>query len=333
MSRLKHLSYCDIRADTALSDVENFILDQITEQEMNAPDKRLLLNNVKLFYELIKAKKKLLKHIQQRSDTVHSSNSSVADGGTPEDDKSVDDSSSSSNESGSSVNNDVEIVLVARGSISGCWETGSSVVDHPGINDVVLYQPWNCALDANAAFAICSGSLKPSGRNFKHCIHYSRDGRPKRCCQQQGLNYLTRAKQAKIPQIFVQACLMDRKNLGEVSCQLGSHDKFDNTENQLQRFILPYAVRVSEGPHFGRVPLSIVCQAIGAVCSMFNLTATIHMVCDLTSDKLDQVKHVKQYCHVISDVPDQQPTMTCTIQGTDLSAFTNAIRPFLCVPH
>jgi hypothetical protein len=94
---------------------------------------------------------------------------------------------------------------------------------------------------------------------------------------------MTRAKQAKIPQICVQACAMADRDLQMVRRLLGEHEKFDDAENQPLRFVLPYAVSASDGQYFHRVPLSVVCQAVGAVCRMFSLTATIHVVCNLTA--------------------------------------------------
>jgi hypothetical protein len=179
----------------------------------------------------------------------------------------------------------------------------------------------NCALDAAAAHAICRGALKPSGRQFKHCIHHILN-QSRGYCQQKVFNHMTRAKQAKIPQICVEACAMENRDLWTVRHRLGEHEKFDDAENLPLRFILPYAVGTCDAQYFHRVPLSAVCQAVGAVCRMFSLTATIHVVCNLTGDSLDRVRQVTQYCHVISDIPDQRPTMTrlhCFSRCVDLT--------------
>jgi hypothetical protein len=114
---------------------------------------------------------------------------------------------------------------------------------------------------------------------------------------------------------------------------VGRHEKFDYAEGQSLRFVLPYAVRISESPYFSRVPLSVICQAIGAVCHLFDLTATIHMACDLTFEHFHEVRPVEQYCYVLSDNPDQHPTMTCSINDADLSEFKDAVKPFLGAQH
>jgi len=199
MAHLERLQCLDVTVSAELSETESFILNSICEQQMNGRNDRELVYNIKLFYDVLKVKLKRVKGM--KDDEWASKVRSIRPNGVESHSTEAYEDSDSDNATseGPSVTYDsVDIMLIARGSIPGDswqWETGASLVDHPGINDVTLYQPWNCAMDADVAHQVCRRVLKPTSRDFRHCVHSSTNGQSKLNCTQKRWNFMTRAKQ------------------------------------------------------------------------------------------------------------------------------------------
>ena len=332
MAHLDRLQVGDVTINTELSETESFIINSVyNEPNMITPNSRLLLNNVKLFYDLIKVKLKL---IRTRHDQDVSGSGSQVNEAFDDSDSDNAAGASDGSQIGPSVTEDsVDIVLIARASIPGddrwAWETGSALVDHPGINDVTFYQPWNCALDADVVHAVCRGELKASSRNFEHCVHFGPRGQSRLNCSQKCWNCMTRAKQTQIPRVVVDPVLMSDVELCALNSSLCRFDKSD--DDGTVRLVVPYAVDASDSRSYDRVPLSIVSQAVGAACQVLDLTATVHVLCDLTvTDRPSHVSEIKQYCYVTSDGTDGRPTMTCRLTDpAGMTEFRQTVSRFL----
>ncbi|XP_034566412.1 uncharacterized protein LOC117831716 [Notolabrus celidotus] len=61
---------------------------------------------------------------------------------------------------------EIDIIFVAHGSIEEPLMSASSLLPLSTIEDVVLYSPWNCAIDSCSAYGIATGNLEPEQRVF-----------------------------------------------------------------------------------------------------------------------------------------------------------------------
>ncbi|XP_030636213.1 uncharacterized protein LOC115817109 [Chanos chanos] len=60
----------------------------------------------------------------------------------------------------------IHIVFVAHGRITGNRVPASRLLPLKSIDDVVLYSPWNCSIDAKVAAGIALGTIDPDSRAF-----------------------------------------------------------------------------------------------------------------------------------------------------------------------
>ncbi len=76
----------------------------------------------------------------------------------------------------------IHIIFVAHGSIEESMVPSSCLLPLPTIKDVLLYSPWNCYIDANAAYGIATGHIEPQDREFKcgnkNCQFPDKDHQP-----------------------------------------------------------------------------------------------------------------------------------------------------------
>ncbi|CAK6980500.1 PREDICTED: uncharacterized protein LOC106910865 isoform X2 [Scomber scombrus] len=60
----------------------------------------------------------------------------------------------------------IDIIFVAHGCISDSMIPARWLLPWSSINDVILYSPWNCAINADVAYGVATGRIKPQHRVF-----------------------------------------------------------------------------------------------------------------------------------------------------------------------
>ncbi|XP_030264020.1 uncharacterized protein LOC115575815 isoform X1 [Sparus aurata] len=64
------------------------------------------------------------------------------------------------------LDKDFDIIFVAHGEIDSFMFSANYLMPLPSIRDVVLYSPWNCAINADVAYGVATGSIQPHHRVF-----------------------------------------------------------------------------------------------------------------------------------------------------------------------
>lgn len=167
---------------------------------------------------------------------------------------------------------DVDIVFCGHGSIigdirypAGCLTLLST------IEDVVLYSPWNCAVNAKVVYGIATGAIQPSNRAFIP-EHNRPPTLPPRW------NSMRNARTQQIPEIMFkpvgqeERAWQDFLSLGTV---IGRN-----------RIFLPYVRPADADPlFFPETPFFVLTLALSVVLMVFtDVKATIHLAACLGRD-------------------------------------------------
>ncbi|XP_034567795.1 uncharacterized protein LOC117832678 [Notolabrus celidotus] len=64
----------------------------------------------------------------------------------------------------------IDIIFMAHGAIRDSLIPACCLLPLPTVTDVILYSPWNCTLNADAAYGIAAGVMKPQHRVFNCSI-------------------------------------------------------------------------------------------------------------------------------------------------------------------
>ncbi|KAL7843475.1 hypothetical protein AOLI_G00249870 [Acnodon oligacanthus] len=158
---------------------------------------------------------------------------------------------------------DMHIVFVSHGSIDDRFVPAASLL-LPNIIDTVLYSPWNCGIDANAAYGIAQGCITLQQRRFlsrqAYTYHYPLP---------QYWNSMRRSIHC-IPQILLGPVGQEElvwNNFHEIG---GSLQSFD-------RIIIPYVVPENMKIIFPVLHFQTVISVLSLVLMITGRRATVHL--------------------------------------------------------
>lgn len=192
----------------------------------------------------------------------------------------------------------IHIVFVAHGGIVDRFMPAGVLVPTPNIRDTILYSPWNCRIDANAAFAIAQGNIHASDRAFFNIAH----------CQPIPLpdhwNSMRRSQESghKIPEI----------RLSPVTPEDGAWRRFYqlmvNRGLEIEgRVIIPYLVPKDQVEAYGEIPLYMFIFLTSFLLKLSNKSATVHLAACLS-----RIQLVRQYAYT-----SDRMSMTVRIDDQD----------------
>ncbi|XP_056094789.1 uncharacterized protein LOC130073415 [Rhinichthys klamathensis goyatoka] len=169
----------------------------------------------------------------------------------------------------------IHIVFVGHGSIVDQFMPSAVLVPTPNIIDTILYSPWNCAIDANAAYAIAQGSIRVTDREFYNnskTAYYEPIPLPDRWNSM-------RASLHNIPGILL-APLTPEEGAWALF-----HQFWMNRSMEIEdRVIIPYLVPQCLVNAFGKIPLYMFIFATSFLLMLSNKTATVHLAACLVRD-------------------------------------------------
>ncbi|XP_060939743.1 uncharacterized protein LOC133017633 [Limanda limanda] len=192
---------------------------------------------------------------------------------------------------------EVDIIFLAHGSITQPMIPASCLRPCSNIQDVLLYSPWNCLLNADAAYGIATGLMQPGHRNFI-CV----SGRGCKCYERHwpvklppGWNSMEKAGQ--IPNIMVSTITdpADRAwtTFVDLTETYGSPKK--------GRIVVPFIL----GGWAVTVPFFIVTWVMSLVLFIFQIKATVHLAACLghgsTCWKLPRHLLENQYSYTVDN--------------------------------
>ena len=205
--------------------------------------------------------------------------------------------------------NSVHITFVAHGFIRDSMIPASCLLPLSSITDVILYSPWNCAIDADVAYGVATGRIKPQHRLF-YCGEKESCGVPGEKHQPTKLpdcwNSMKKAGDQKIPNIILSPLILPKD---------GAWERFEFLTKQhgqpgRNRIVIPFILPAGSSS-LERVPFFIVTLALSLVLLSSRFKATVHLTACLsdssTKKKFDQEYLKQQYACCINDT-----TMTCS---------------------
>ncbi|XP_041672999.1 uncharacterized protein LOC121529269 isoform X2 [Cheilinus undulatus] len=186
----------------------------------------------------------------------------------------------------------IDVIFVAHGSIGDPAVNQPSrardLLPLPSIQDVILYSPWNSAIDSNIAYGITTGHLQPEDRDFccgcqcgKDCDGDCECGCGC-CCRDHKKHQPTRlppdwnsmrdAGDSLIPNITVSP--LEKPEDPAWNEVLILQDKYSRPGRN--RVVVPYNILEPEGQSMD-VPFSVVTLALALVLRVFGYKATVHL--------------------------------------------------------
>ncbi len=191
----------------------------------------------------------------------------------------------------------INIIFVAHGGIEEPMIPASTLLPLSTIKDVVLYSPWNCAINAHVAYGVATGEIQPQHRSFI-CSPKTGSQIPDILHQPTNLpNYWNSMKTAggqKIPNIIVSP--------------LGSEDGAWESFRKLEivfgrpgrnRIVIPFIL-----PGEVEVPFFVITLALSLVLFFSGFRATVHLAACLS-------KRERTLCE-----DDLEKQYACTIDNT-----------------
>lgn len=190
--------------------------------------------------------------------------------------------------------NVVDMTFVAHGSISDDLIPANCLLPLPTIADVVLYSPWNCTLNANAAYAIATGKIKPHHRRFT--------SGGSRVTQPSDLpdhwNSMKEAGKRKVPNIMVSPLQSGDGAWKRFKSLIKEHG-----EPGRNRIVVPYILPEQTEASGDRVPFFIVTLALSLVLLFSRFKATVHLTACLGDrsihNKFDPKVLKEQYAYTV----------------------------------
>ncbi|XP_077053700.1 uncharacterized protein LOC143706042 [Siphateles boraxobius] len=163
---------------------------------------------------------------------------------------------------------DIDIVIVAHGSIVAEFMYAGGLVPTPNIRDTILYSPWNCSIDSNTAFAIAQGFIRVTNREFynnSNIAHCEPNPLPDHWNSMRGSLH-------NIPGIL----------LAPVTPEERAWDFFqqfwENRGMEVEdRVIIPYVVPQNMVNAFRQIPLYMFIFVTSFILMRYNKTATVHL--------------------------------------------------------
>lgn len=208
--------------------------------------------------------------------------------------------------------NDVDITFVAHGAITDSMMSASHLLPLPTVSDVVLYSPWNCYLEANAAYGIATGKLQLVHREFfcspgRGCKIPDKNHQPSRLPKR--WNSMKKAGHQKIPNIIVSPLKIPEDGAWKKIEYLESRHGEPGRNHVLIPFILP-SIDPKED-----IPLPVVTLALSLVLMFSRFQATLHLTVCLgklsRKMSLDEEALKRQYA--------------CTIDYTGMTSAENML--------
>ncbi|XP_067253015.1 uncharacterized protein [Chanodichthys erythropterus] len=184
-----------------------------------------------------------------------------------------------------------DIVIVAHGSIVDQFMPAVGLVPLPNITDTILYSPWNCSIDAYAAFGIARGLIDMTNRQFYnmrnrvYCDPYPLP---------QHWNSM-RESLHNIPGILLSPLTPEDNAWICFNHLLNSGVLFRE-----RRVIIPYLVPQDQVKAFGEIPLFILIFATSIILMIFGKTATVHLAACLGHAGSPEEWRT-QYAYTLSD--------------------------------
>ncbi|KAJ0070622.1 hypothetical protein NL108_016895 [Boleophthalmus pectinirostris] len=192
----------------------------------------------------------------------------------------------------------IDVVFVAHGWISDSLMFSNLLLPLPSLQEVVLYEPWNCVIDATAAYGIATGYIEPKHRSFvcwggcqyRGFVHeHYPDGLPA------DWNHLRASRGEPIPEIWVETLRRPVDPAWGCFKILRSHCKIRH-ERVVVPFILP-------GHKELKMPFTVVTLALSLALLFTRLKARLHLAACLGRDKplleLDRLLLQAQYCYTL----------------------------------
>ncbi|XP_030592642.1 uncharacterized protein LOC115785251 [Archocentrus centrarchus] len=215
--------------------------------------------------------------------------------------------------------NIIDITFVAHGSIKDSMMSASSLLQ-PGITDVLLYSPWNCAISGKIAYCVATGRMKPRHRKFCCLKPVWKCRFCPRCCHCPRC-YFRNKKRCKIPNAGHQPTKLpdewnsmkkagDKKipniSLSSLQPEDGAWKEIERLETQYgkagrNRIVIPFLLPDNSKK---RVPFSIFTMALSEVLLFSRFEATLHLAACLSrrrNMKIDEDALNEQYACSIDD--------------------------------
>ncbi len=199
----------------------------------------------------------------------------------------------------------INIIFVAHGGIEEFFIPASALLPLSTIKDVVLYSPWNCAIDAGVAYGIATGNIQPPHRFF----------------------FCTSGEDCRIPDTFhrptnLPNCWNSMKAAGgymipnitvsPVGSEEGVWKQFEFLEGMYgqpgkNRIVIPFLLPGETGSWL-RVPFFVVTLALSLVLWFSPYKATVHLAACLCKTYTGSTCY-EQYL---------QEQYSCTIDNTGM---------------
>ncbi|XP_067426918.1 uncharacterized protein [Thunnus thynnus] len=196
----------------------------------------------------------------------------------------------------------IDIIFVAHGSIRDSMIPASCLLPLSSITDVILYSPWNCVINGDAAYGVATGRMKPKHRKFycanRYC-HVRNEGHwPNKLP-----NYWNSMKNAggqMIPNIMLSPLYPPKDGAWERFVFL--HDRYGPPGRN--RVIVPF-ILPAEKASLISVPFFVVTLALSLVLLFTRFKATVHLAACLgdrfAGQKFDQEYLKRQYACTIDN--------------------------------
>ncbi|MEQ2281157.1 hypothetical protein AMECASPLE_027460 [Ameca splendens] len=222
--------------------------------------------------------------------------------------------------------NDVDITFVAHGAIKASMMSASCLLPLPTISDVVLYSPWNCYLEANAAYGVATGKLQPVHRTFycspgRGCKIPDANHRPENLPNM--WNSMKKARNQKVPNIIVSPLKIPEDGAWK-KIEFLKHKHGEPGKN---RIIIPLILPSIDPKE--DIPLPVVTLALSLVLMFSRFQATLHLTICLgklsRKMKLDEEALKQQYACTIDYTG---MTSTEKMLASTFSAIISSVKRF-----
>ncbi|XP_048044483.1 uncharacterized protein LOC125267165 [Megalobrama amblycephala] len=162
-----------------------------------------------------------------------------------------------------------DIVFVAHGAIVDQFMPAAFLVPTPTIRDTILYSPWNCAINARAAFGIAQGNIDVTNRQFYNrngnTVDYEPNPLPDRWNSMRGSLH-------NIPGILL-APVTPEEVAYTNFLKLWMNRGMENED----RIIIPYFSPENLVNAFGAIPLYMFIFVTSFILMLNGKTATVHL--------------------------------------------------------
>ncbi|CAJ1075494.1 uncharacterized protein LOC117832678 [Xyrichtys novacula] len=200
--------------------------------------------------------------------------------------------------------NMIDITLLAHGAIRDSMIPACCLLPLPTIMDVVLYNPWNCTIDATAAYGIATGIMKPQHRIFicskkDSCSIRDAGHRPVKLPNH--WNSMSKAGEHMIPNITLAPLNVPEdgyfKSFESLTKKYGLPER--------NRIIIPYIVPAEETKQGKEsIPFYVVSLALSLALVGSRFRATVHLTTclgDQSVRKFDQEYLKSQYACAVDN--------------------------------